>query len=185
MPRSYYDVLAGARLLLALSLPLVPQDAHGDEIDIFPVAPHVLAQTALFLKAAGAVGADGAFVVAVDSQPDLALVAQAKGVIQQDAHSVAPVALALVFSIDNADSQTASLRYCIEVEEAAVADIFAIGLNSKIGAVAPALLRLLIEFGFQPGQRLWLPGVASAKYLELHIVIESPLSLYIFALHSA
>jgi hypothetical protein len=146
--------------MFMLGFPFVPQDAHVDKVDVFAVAPDVLAQATFFAEATSPVGMDGAFIVAINRQPDLAHVAQAKGVVQQHAHGVSSVAFSPVFSIADADTHLTALRYYIEMEQSAIAYILAIGLYRKVRTVASALLHLLVEFGFQPGKRLRLPGVS-------------------------
>src|SRR4051794_39048690 len=80
-------------------LPLVAQQAHQHEIVVFARAPDVGALATFLDKAAGAVGADSAFVVAPDAQPDFAPVAQPEGVVGEQGDRLAAVTARPVFFV--------------------------------------------------------------------------------------
>src|SRR5438874_4999108 len=84
--------------------PLVAQDAHDDLILPAAVAPGVLAQTALFDQAGGAIGANRSFVGGERRKHDAMAVAVRERVITQQDDGFAPVAAAPVLAVADADA---------------------------------------------------------------------------------
>src|SRR6185437_4632315 len=144
---------------LLMRFPFAAQEAHADQIKIAAAAPDVLAQPTLLDKAAGAIGANGALVIARNGQCYFSNVTQPEGIVQQQAQRLAAIAMPLILRVADADAQLAGMRGMIEPIEQAVADIFAVRFNGKLRAIA--FSRSQAGFKLRGGafQRERLPGV--------------------------
>ena len=134
----------------------------------------MLAQAALLDKAQRAIGADGPLVERRDMQADTAQVTDAEGVVQQQPQRLAPVALAPVGGVADADAHPADAVRLGEVVKESMAEILTVGLDGEARAIALALAQARLEARLQPLQRLRLERPVADQPLELRIIGELP-----------
>src|SRR5215213_10320944 len=107
----------------------------------------MLAQTTLFDKPTGLIGAQRALVRAVDRQVDPMEVAQPKTIVQQQTERLAPIAAPPISLVADRNAEHGCLCHIVKVKERALANKQTIGLNRKAGTVTPAFTGLAVEFG--------------------------------------
>ena len=84
-------------------------------------------------------------MVALRIQADFSEVAQAKGVVKQEADRLPSIAFAPILAFANGDPEHARLRGVVETPDSAHADKLAISLDAEIGAVLIVLNHMLLE----------------------------------------
>ena len=107
-----------------------------------------------------------------DLQPHPTEIPEPEGVVEEQRDGLAPVAASPVVLVADGDAQLAAAGGLVYVEEAAVTDKVAIGLDREVRLVARGLCRFPVEIPLQALEGCRARWVPASRQLHLDVVVE-------------